>query len=393
MLGSHFHTVVINDGSPKVVATGKGWLWLLPSRFQPFNRVSDVLADTATVCGLPGALLVMVTVPTRLPATLGLKVTLRSQKPDAPKPAPQLFVTAKSPVVLMLVRLKTAPPVLVSLMVCTALVLPSAVAGKLIVVGLSATTGTANPVPLKLTVLGLLLASLVMTTLPLKGPTAVGAKVTLMLQLADGASVAPQEVILAKSPVAVMLLMFSTAPPVLLRVMAWAALEVPCFWLAKFLLVALRLSRAPWPMPVRAIVCGLPGASLVNVNVPVRVPPAVGLKLTSSVQKPPAPIPAPQLLVTLKSPVAAMLVMFIVAVPVLDRITVCAALVLAMFCLAKAWVAGRPLTTGTSLKVAVTNLAASMVTVQVAAVPLQAPLQAIRLFAGLAVRVTTSPVK
>jgi hypothetical protein len=45
-----------------------------------------------TACGLPGALLTIVTLPVRVPAATGLKVTLRAHVPPAPKPAPQLLV-------------------------------------------------------------------------------------------------------------------------------------------------------------------------------------------------------------------------------------------------------------------------------------------------------------
>ena len=74
-------------------------------------------------------------------------------------------------------------------------------------------------------------------------------------------------------------------------------------------------------MPVNATMWGLLVASLVSVIVPVRVPLAVGEKTTLSVQKTPAPMPAPQLCETAKSPVALMLLMFMVAVPVLLKVT------------------------------------------------------------------------
>ena len=59
--------------------------------------------------------------------------------------------------------------------------------------------------------------------------------------------------------------------------------------------------------PDRDITCGLPGALSVRVSVPVRVPPAVGLKLTLRLHEPCGAMEALQLLVWLKSPVATML--------------------------------------------------------------------------------------
>ena len=48
------------------------------------------------------------------------------------------------------------------------------------------------------------------------------------------------------------------------------------------------------PVPVSATVCGLPVPLLVSVSVPVRVPVAVGLKMTEIVQVPLAAILAVQ---------------------------------------------------------------------------------------------------
>ena len=59
--------------------------------------------------------------------------------------------------------------------------------------------GLATPVPLRLMMCGLPVALLAMLTAPVLLPTAVGEKVTLMLQLAPAARVAPQVVVLAKS--------------------------------------------------------------------------------------------------------------------------------------------------------------------------------------------------
>ena len=80
-------------------------------------------------------------------------------------------------------------------------------------------------------------------------------------------------------------------------------------------------------VPIRLTVCGVPAALSLIVNVPVRVPLAVGVKVTLSVQVDPAATPFPQLSVSAKSPLAEMLVMCNGAVPLLERFTVCGALV------------------------------------------------------------------
>lgn len=53
---------------------------------------------SATVCGLLGALSVIVRVPARAPAAVGVKVTKIWQVANALIAAPQLLVSAKSPV-------------------------------------------------------------------------------------------------------------------------------------------------------------------------------------------------------------------------------------------------------------------------------------------------------
>jgi hypothetical protein len=180
-----------------------------------------------TLCGLPAALLVMVITPFRVPGAVGVKVTVKLQKAPAPSPLPQLFVTAKSPLTVMLAKLSAAAPMLVNAIVFAALLVPSVCAAKLSEAGLSETTGAAKPVPLKLIVSGLLAALLLITMLPLRAPTAVGVKVTLIVQFAPCARVAPQVVVLAKSPLATMLAILSDAPPGLARVIVWAALVEP----------------------------------------------------------------------------------------------------------------------------------------------------------------------
>src|SRR2546421_301041 len=103
------------------------------------------------------------------------------------------------------------------------------------------------PVPARDTDCGLPTASLVMFTAAARAPGASGVKLTLIVQLAPGATEpAPLGQVLpaakAKSAacarVMVMLVRFSGAPPLLVRVTVCAALEVPTRCLPKALLVA-----------------------------------------------------------------------------------------------------------------------------------------------------------
>src|SRR5260370_26922089 len=82
----------------------------------------------------------------------------------------------------------------------------------------------------------------------------------------------------------------------------------------------------PMPVPLRATVVGLLLALLVTVSVPVRAPAAVGLNETVTAQEPPTAT-LPQLLLWLKSPVAATFETVAEVVPELVTVTVCAAAV------------------------------------------------------------------
>jgi hypothetical protein len=95
---------------------------------------------------------------------------------------------------------------------------PTLCAGKVNEAGERLTTGVATPVPVRLTVCVAGLALSVMVTTPVLVPAAVGLKVTLRVQLALAARLAPQVLVWEKSPLAVMLVMLRVAFPVLLRV-------------------------------------------------------------------------------------------------------------------------------------------------------------------------------
>ena len=84
----------------------------------------------------------------------------------------------------------------------------------------------AIPVPDRVTVCGLPVASSVTVIVPGWLPAAVGVKVTLMEQLAPAAREAGQVLVWAYGALARMLVMFSAAVPPLVRVTVCAALVV-----------------------------------------------------------------------------------------------------------------------------------------------------------------------
>src|SRR5437660_7674536 len=95
----------------------------------------------------------------------------------------------------------------------------------------------AKPIPVRVITGTLPRASLVMATPPVLKPAVVGLKVTLMVQLAPAATLLPQLLAWAKSPLAAMLAMFNTAVPLLVSVDVWDGLVVPMSRLPKIRLV------------------------------------------------------------------------------------------------------------------------------------------------------------
>jgi hypothetical protein len=79
----------------------------------------------STICGLFGALSVRVKAPVLVPAAVGAKVTLTTQLVVGCKGAVQLLVWAKAPLATMLVKVKAAVPVLVTVIACGLLVVPT----------------------------------------------------------------------------------------------------------------------------------------------------------------------------------------------------------------------------------------------------------------------------
>ena len=92
---------------------------------------------------------------------------------------------------------------------------------------------TPVPVPERLIVWvgGLALSATVIE--PVRDPVAVGVKVALIEHEAPSARLEPQLLVWEKSPLAVMLEIVRTAPPLLVKSIAWGELAVPRAWLPK----------------------------------------------------------------------------------------------------------------------------------------------------------------
>ena len=189
------------------------------------------------------------------------------------------------------------------------------------------------PVPIRLTVCGLPAALSVIVMVPVRFPPAVGLNVTAMAQFAPAATLDPQVLVSAKSPALApeiaMLVTLSAAFPLFESVTICGAVVISNNSEVKVRLTGDRPTMGPVPVPLRTTFCVLPATPLllsVTVNVPVRLPSAVGLNVTLIVQLAPAATLVPQVSVAEKSPPAAMLVTLNTALPVLLSVTGWAAL-------------------------------------------------------------------
>jgi hypothetical protein len=168
---------------------------------------------------------------------------------------------------------------------------------------------------------------MMMTSVPLLTPGAVGVKVTVIMQLAPTFTPLPQVFVSEKSPVVLMERVIG-ALPVLLRVSVCPPLVVPGFWLLK-----VRLPLETWveilmPVPLRVTVSAVLAAEVVTDNVPVRAPIAVGVKATLNRQDALAAKEAGQLSVSEKSPPMLFAEILTAALPEFTKLTVCIALVI-----------------------------------------------------------------
>ena len=103
-----------------------------------------------TVCVVGLALSVNVKAPVVVPATVGLKVTFTVQLLPAATLVPQVLVSEKAPLAVMLLMLSAAFPVFLSVTVCVALVVPRACDVKVNKVGDRLAAGLKTPVPVRL---------------------------------------------------------------------------------------------------------------------------------------------------------------------------------------------------------------------------------------------------
>jgi hypothetical protein len=297
------------------------------------------VALRARVCGLPLALSVNERLPDATPPAVGVKVTATVQEPDAAtgldveQVVPEAAI-ANGPETPIALKVRLALPVFVSVTVCAGLVVPTVSEGKVGGAG-KLTTGPV-PVPLKLTVCGLLPALSVNERLPEFVPTAVGVKVTVTAHEPDAATgleveqVVPEAAI-AKGPVVPVAVNVRLALPVFVSVTVCDGLVVPTGSDGK-VGGAGKPTMGPVPVPLKLNVCGLLLALSVNERLPETAPIAVGVNVTATVQEPEAGTRleveqvVPEVVIA-KGPVVLIAVNVRLALPVFVTVTVCDGLV------------------------------------------------------------------
>jgi hypothetical protein len=131
---------------------------------------------SATVCGLPDALSLIVNVPARVPPTVGSKKTPAAQLAPGATVLPQALRIAKSAELTVIpAMLRGTPPLLVIVTLCGSPEVPAYWAGNVRFEGVTETSGTGMPVPFKLTVSGLSAALSVIAIAAPRPPNPVGA--------------------------------------------------------------------------------------------------------------------------------------------------------------------------------------------------------------------------
>ncbi len=153
------------------------------------------------------------------------------------------------------------------------------------------------PVPLNFNCCGLSGALSVIEIAPVRVPIVVGLNVIVKVQLAPGLTAEPHVLLWLNGPVTPMLEIFRTPNPVLVRVAVLARLVVNTTCVRNVRLVGDNFTAGLTPTPARETDCGLPLALSEMMRLAVRVPVALGLKVTLIVHAAPGAIDVRQLLV------------------------------------------------------------------------------------------------
>jgi hypothetical protein len=200
---------------------------------------------SVTVCGLPVALSVNVIVPVRVPVAVGLNDiwNVHGAASNAMLGHCASVAPAKSPEVTMLVNVTAVLPVLFTVTVCVALVVPTAWLPNVNDVGeieiVPAVAAVPVPVSVIVVVCGVVLPVFVYVTVtvPVSVPVAVGVNVTATVQFDPVppplVSVVGQVFVSPKFVLAAIPVIVTLVVPTSVITTGCDALVVPCAWLPK----------------------------------------------------------------------------------------------------------------------------------------------------------------
>jgi hypothetical protein len=220
---------------------------------------------------------VKVSVPVTDPAAVGENVTPIVQLVPAATLAPHvLLATANPALAAMPAKFNATVCLFVKVTVLAVLVPPTATVPKLKLL-VESVTG-ALPVPVRLTVCGLVIALSANVRTPEAGPRAAGMNVTPTWQLAPAATLAPHVLLAtANGPLTVILVTLRATFRRFVTVTVLAGLVLPTANVPKLKLVDDRLTGG-LPVPASATFC-VPALSVI-VTVPETEPTTVGANVT-----------------------------------------------------------------------------------------------------------------
>jgi hypothetical protein len=188
-------------------------------------------------------------VPRLVLVAAGVKTTLIVQFDPTWSVTWQLFVSEKAPLAVMLVNVTTAGPGFVTVTGIGVLGMPTFVFGNVIDV-VESVKGEATPVPLSVTICGLVGTLSVKVNAPVVAPPAVGVNTTLTVQLVAGFRGTEQLSVSEKAPLALMLEMVSVVAPPFVTTTGIGPLATPTVTWPKAIVGVERVRVVVIPVPV-----------------------------------------------------------------------------------------------------------------------------------------------
>src|ERR1039458_1602999 len=317
---------------------------------------SNPLPDRDTNAPEVNAMLLTVRLPLCAPGLVGANSTRAVQLAPAASVEVQVVLTSRKPAVTpreKLPRLFTLSG-LVRVTVTGLLSRPTPVCGKAIRLGSACTEPGVPPVPLSGIIVDVVSEVDAMVSVPVYGPLSEGKKITPVEQLAPEARLVPHvSSTRLKGSVAVSVSKLAAEPPLLVSVTVCDGLDWPGVTIGNASCAALTLSPAGvCPVPLsETLTAATPEVDELTTSEADAPPPAVGVKITCTVQLLPLARVAPQVVepyekLLAESPLIWKPTLASGAPPVLLAVTVCDELAWPTVCAEKIKLGGLTPNTG-----------------------------------------------